>query len=366
MAFRSRYGKRSGLLLSFRRRPNRFLQVQRYLRREREGSLPPSMYGSRDILTKENWKDLIIKHNPKEALETIDKVHEKVKLREAGIPIPTTYLIIETEEDLERFNVWLRDRKEGFVIKPSKGHGGSGVLVVSRRVAQRFILPSNRGVESSYLLRHVQRVISGHYTRSVPDRAIVEERLVLSNRLRELMTPGLLDLRVVCFKGFPVMAMTRLPTKRSGGRANIHQGAIGAGISICDGKIVSATYLRKSIKRHPTSGKALIGFGFNMWEEILETSVNAAESMGMGFVGVDLTVAEGKGVTVLEVNKRPGLEIQNANRAGMKRRIRWVERYLRKNRLKEGEIGPGIKVELARSWDRAGWRRTKAPGMEEE
>jgi alpha-L-glutamate ligase-like protein len=366
MASKGRTRKRSGLLLAFRRRPNRFLQVQRYLRREQEGILPVSMYGSRDILTKEAWKDLIIKYNPKETLETIDKVQEKVRLKEAGVPIPETYLILEGEEDLESFDRWLTDRKDGFVIKPSKGHGGSGVLVVTRKVARRFILPSNRGVESSYLVRHVQRIISGHYTRKEPDRALVEERLVLSNRLRELRTPGLLDLRIVCFKGFPVMAMTRLPTKRSGGRANIHQGAIGAGISICDGKIISATYLRRTIKRHPTSGRALIGFGFNMWEEILETAVSAADCMGMGFVGVDLTVAEGRGVVVLEVNKRPGLEIQNANRAGMKRRIRWVERYLRKNRLKDGGIGPGIKVELARSWDRAGWRRsTETEPMEE-
>jgi glutathione synthase/RimK-type ligase-like ATP-grasp enzyme len=194
---------------------------------------------------------------------------------------------------------------------------------------------------------------------------MIEERLLLSKRLRELMTPGLLDIRVVVYRGFPIMAMTRLPTKRSGGRANIHQGAIGAGISISEGRIISATYLRRTIKKHPTSGKGLIGFQFYMWEEILEVSSEAGSCLGMGFVGVDLTVAEGKGVVVLEVNKRPGLEIQNANKAGLKRRIKWVERYLRKNRISENDIGPGIKAELSRNWDSAGWKKEEVISEEE-
>lgn len=353
-------GSRSkkGTFLGLRRRPpNRFKQVQRTIRKDIEGKLPVSWYGGRDILSKENWKDLIDKHNPKEVLETIDKLEQKARLKEAGVPIPETYLVLETEEDLERYVQWLKDRMTGFVVKPAKGHGGLGVLVVNRRIAQRYILTSGKGVETSYLMRHARRILEGNYTRKVPDRALIEEKLVLSRRLRELRTPGLLDIRVVVYRGFPIMAMTRLPSKRSGGRANIHQGAIGAGISISEGRIVSASYLRRAIKRHPTSGKAMIGFKFNMWEDILETASEAGSCMNMGFVGVDLTVAEGRGVVVLEVNKRPGLEIQNANRSGMKRRIKWVDRYLRRNKISEKDVGSGIKAELARNWDSAGWKK---------
>ena len=182
---------------------------------------------------------------------------------------------------------------------------------------------------------------------------------------RELRKPGLLDLRIVVYRGFPIMAMTRLPTRRSGGKANIHQGAIGAGISISEGRIIAATFLRRSITKHPTSGRALIGFRFNMWEEIMEVASIAGSCMNMGFVGVDLTVAEGRGVVVLEVNKRPGLEIQNANRSGMKRRIKWVDRYLRKNKVSGDDIGPGIRVELARNRDLAGWKKVTIDPEEE-
>lgn len=351
--------------LSLRRKPGRFKQVQKKLRKDREGKLPVSWYGGRDILTKENWKALIDRYNPKELMETLDKVEEKVRLREAGVPIPETFMIIETEEDLERFSKWMKESDGRFVVKPTKGHGGSGVLVVHGKAAKRYILTSGKGVEEDHIVRHTRRILEGVYTRNEPDRALIEERLVISRKLRELQTQGLLDIRVVAFKGFPIMAMTRLPTKVSGGRANIHLGAIGAGISISEGRIISATYLRRNIKRHPSSGRTLVGFKFNMWEEILEKAAEAASCIGMGFVGVDLTLAEGKGVVVIEVNKRPGLEIQNANSAGMKRRIRWVEKFLRKNGIDPKQVGPGLKSELSRDWDTAGWRKRRVPGEDE-
>ncbi|MGA1792867.1 MAG: sugar-transfer associated ATP-grasp domain-containing protein [Thermoplasmatota archaeon] len=347
-------------------RPNRFKQVQKRIRREKEGKLPLFWYGGRDILTKENWKALIDRYNPKDLMETMDKIEEKARLKGSGVPIPETYMIVETEEDLERFQMWVHGSNGSFVIKPAKGHGGAGILVVNKRVAKRYILTSGKGVEDGYLIRHAKRIIDGIYTKKEPDRALVEERLVISRKLRELQTPGLLDIRIVAFKGFPIMAMTRLPTKMSGGKANIHQGAIGAGISISEGRIISATYLRKNIKRHPTSGKALIGFKFNMWEDILEVAAEAAGSMGLGFVGVDLTLAEGRGVVVLEVNKRPGLEIQNANGAGMKRRIKWVQSFVRKNRIDHTVMGPGLKAELSRTWDAAGWKKVPPVGGTEE
>ncbi|MFO8052219.1 MAG: sugar-transfer associated ATP-grasp domain-containing protein, partial [Thermoplasmatota archaeon] len=333
--------KRRGLLPDlFRRRPNRFKQVQRHLKKGYRGRMPLSFYGTRDILTKEQWKKMISRYNPTDVLESIDKIEEKRKLREAGVSIPENYMIVEDEEDMENLNDWLGERKSGFVIKPSRGHGGSGVLVVQRKVARRYILTSGRGVEDHQIMRHVKRIIKGHYTKGVPDRAIVEEKLTLSRRLREIMTPGLADIRIVALMGFPLMAMTRLPTRRSGGKANIHQGAIGAGISISEGTISSATYIRRNVRSHPVSGCSLIGFRFNMWDDILETASAAADAMEMGFVGVDLTVDERKGVVVLEVNKRPGLEIQNANRSGLKRRIRWVERYVRKSGRGINELGP--------------------------
>ncbi len=344
-------------------RPSRFRQVQRELRRERDLKLPVSFYGKGDILEKDAWRGYLNKYNPRDLMESRDKLYQKEILGLAGIPIPGTLMTVADEEGLIPFQEWLAVRKEGFVIKPSQGHGGTGILVVERVVAKRFILPSGKGVEASYLARHAMRIINGRYLGGTPDTAMIEERIILSRKLRELSTMGLLDIRVVVFRGFPIMAMTRLPTKGSGGKANVHQGAFAAGISISEGRIISGTKGRKSSRRHPGTGRSLVGFCFNMWEEIMETASAASDAMGMGFAGVDLVLDDRMGVLVLEVNRRPGLEIQNANRAGMRRRIRFVERMIRKEKMDVPAIGPGIKAELSRSWDKKKWG---AAGEEDE
>jgi len=47
-----------------------------------------------------------------------------------------------------------------------------------------------------------------------------------------LGTYGLPDIRVIAYNMVPVMAMMRIPTKESGGKANIHGGACAVGIDI--------------------------------------------------------------------------------------------------------------------------------------
>jgi alpha-L-glutamate ligase-like protein len=359
-------GTISSLFGGFRRKPNRFRQVQRTLRRKREGKLPLPFYGGSDILTKEQWRKTVEKYNSLDMLKSLNKLEEKALLTKAGVQVPETYLVIETEDDIEDLRDWLEEWNEGFAIKPSSGHGGAGIKVIDRRVAGRFITISGKGIESSDILKHAERILKGVYTRGEPDRVIIERRLVLHRSLRELMTPGLPDIRVVSLMGFPMMAMTRLPTKRSRGKANIHQGAIGAGISISEGRITSATLFRKNVKNHPASGRQIVGFRFNMWESILETASLASDASGLDFVGVDLIVDSEKGVTVLEVNKRPGLEIQNANRAGLKKRLRFVESQIRASKGDIRSLGPGIKAELSRNWDSNDWKKVKHEETAEE
>ena len=296
---------------------------------------------------------------------SLGKVEQKLRLSERGVSIPDTYMVLDTVDDLDRLSEWMNEWRDGFVIKPSSGHGGSGVLVIDRKIGGRFYKPSGKHLESEIIRRHAERITEGVFTRGMEDSVLVEERLVLSSQIWELRTPGLLDIRVVVFKGFPLMAMTRLPTVRSGGRANIHKGAVAAGISISEGMITSATYNRRSVKRHPSTERTIIGFRFNMWDTILEQSSAAADAMGMGFAGVDLCVDKNKGVVVIEVNKRPGLEIQNANKSGLKKRMKFVNRSLRKEGIDPDTIGPGVKAEISRNWDGQNWEKPKEE-LEEE
>jgi len=47
--------------------------------------------------------------------------------------------------------------------------------------------------------------------------------------------------------------------------------------------------------------------------------------VGLGYLGVDVAIDETAGPLVLELNARPGLSIQNANRCGLKSRLKVIE-----------------------------------------
>src|SRR5690606_28920705 len=61
------------------------------------------------------------------------------------------------------------------------------------------------------------------------------------------------------------------------------------------------------------------------FEQILDICMRAADTSGLGYVGADIVVDENKGPVVLELNARPGLSIQIANRAGLLPRLHAVE-----------------------------------------
>ena len=48
--------------------------------------------------------------------------------------------------------------------------------------------------------------------------------------ISEIAVGGTPDIRIVLYRSVPVMAMVRLPTQASRGRANLHQGAVAAGV----------------------------------------------------------------------------------------------------------------------------------------
>jgi glutathione synthase/RimK-type ligase-like ATP-grasp enzyme len=112
------------------------------------------------------------------------------------------------------------------------------------------------------------------------------------------------------------MSMTRVPTKQSDGKANLHQGALGIAIDIASGVTTHAQFLGQSIDRHPDSGIALLGRTLPFWPEVLALAVRAAQAVPLKYLGVDISISPA-GPLLLEINVRPGLEIQNVNKRGM-------------------------------------------------
>jgi alpha-L-glutamate ligase-like protein len=162
--------------------------------------------------------------------------------------------------------------------------------------------------------------------------------------LAEISADGVPDVRVIVHRGIPIMSMTRLPTHRSRGRANLHQGAIGAGVELATGRILHAVLDGTPITRHPDTDRAVLGVVVPSFARVLEIAVAATDETGLGYVGADVVVDARKGPVVLELNARPGLAIQAANRAGLLPRLRAVTERVRAEAPLAERIALGIEI----------------------
>jgi len=256
-----------------------------------------------------------------------DKLVTKELCVAAGIPIPRLLAVARIHFELRELRGIL-ETLDSFVLKPAHGAMGNGIVVVHARETgpgargDRWVRSGGRSVGIEDLLYHAAGIISGLYALGgQPDVAMLEERLELHHELRKVSFEGVPDCRVIVFRGIPVMSMIRLPTHRSGGRANLHQGAIGAGIDLASGRTLHAILKSGSVRRHPDTDERVVGFRVPYFDQILETAVRATDTTGLGYVGADIVVDERYGPVVLELNARPGLAIQAANRAGLRPRL---------------------------------------------
>lgn len=283
-------------------------------------------------------------NNAKGRSTAASKIKTKTLLMKAGIPVPKIYVKFGGPKKLLKFN-WDK-LPDAFALKPSKGLGGEGIIVVKKRAKPEskskrkffifkrkindaknaWITTQKRKVTDEDLKLHVMDILEGAYSiGSVPDTAFIEEYVGRHKSLRKFSFRGTPDVRVIVYNQVPVMAMLRLPTKESGGRANLHQGAIGVGVDMATGVTTKAYWHGKYIKRKPGSKRKLHGIRIPQWETILETAIKAGNASGLGYYGADVVMHPEKGPMILELNYQPGLSIQLANGAGLRKRLDRVE-----------------------------------------
>jgi alpha-L-glutamate ligase-like protein len=254
------------------------------------------------------------------------KFATKILLRDNNIPCAEIYGVLGTSEDINDF-VWEKMLKD-FVIKPSNGYAGTGVVVFRQKVEENLWLDQlgNRWSLDDIKL-HCSDILSGQYSiHGSHHTVIIEERISVHPKLAKYSYKGTPDIRVVVFNSVPVMAMLRLPTEESGGRANVTQGALAVGIDLATGITTYAVaHKSESIQYLPGTKRKLNGIVIPEWEKILETAVRATNVAELTFCGVDLFIDKEKGPMVVELNAAPGLSIQAANRAGLRRRLERVE-----------------------------------------
>jgi len=257
-----------------------------------------------------------------------DKIATKRLCEEAGIPVPRLLAVASHHFELRGLLAALGDH-ESFVLKPARGAMGKGILVVVEREGANFLNSAGRRYSSDQFLYHASGIISGLYSLAGhADAAMVEERLQVGLFFANLAPAGVPDIRVIVYRGVPVMAMLRLPTRRSGARANLHQGAIGVGVDLVTGITRHAVMHGAPIRENPDSGEEVIGRKIQGISQVLEIAVAAADETGLGYLGADVVVDARSGPMILELNARPGLTIQLANGAGLRPRLQAVDARL--------------------------------------
>ena len=253
-----------------------------------------------------------------------DKLATKAALVAAGVPVPATLGTCAAPWELRALRT-MAARADGFVAKPARGAGGGGVLVVARVDGEHLWKPSGARLGWNDVVAHAADVLAGVYSLGGrEDALLVERRVVCEAAMTGLAWGGVPDVRVVVLRGVPLAAMLRLPTRRSDGRANIHLGGLGVGVDLADGRTTHAVAQGRAIAAHPDTGVALAGAVVPAWDDVVTLAVQAADAVGLGFLGVDVVVDAALGPLVLEVNVRPGLAIQLANRAGLRPRLAHV------------------------------------------
>jgi alpha-L-glutamate ligase-like protein len=280
---------------------------------------------------------MILDHNPRSKFPLVD---DKLRMRDLcekiTVPTPAVYAAVTCYAQLRQLDKILRHRDD-FVIKPNNGSGGRGILVVTGRQGPNFLRHNGELLSLDKLRQHMSDVLSGMYSLGGrPDEAIVQQRVRLHPAFEPVSYKGIPDIRVILYRNQPAMAMLRLPTKASNGRANLHQGGIGVGVDLATGITSHAVLRNRFCKLHPDTQVPLVGMQVPYWPEVLTMSRAVAEAVGLGYIGVDIIVDVAQGPMLLEANARPGLAIQMANNRGLVPRLAEIDRLLDTPRVVDG------------------------------
>ena len=181
----------------------------------------------------------LLPNNPRRLYELVDnKLRTKALAEAEGMCVAETYGVLRTPHDANIVEKILKGN-EAFVIKPTRGSGGKGIMVIDKKVGKNYIKPSGAEVTPADVKNHVSNILAGLFSLGGKrDYALIEYRVQPAKLLTDLSFQGAPDIRVVMLHGYPVMAMLRASTKESDGRSNLHQGALGIGVDIATGMTV--------------------------------------------------------------------------------------------------------------------------------
>lgn len=248
-----------------------------------------------------------------------DKLKTKAFLSAREIPVPKLIASIANRQDLEKFDFSTLPNE--FVLKPNLGYGGQGIIPIQSRTSKHFTGTDGQSYSVNNLHDHIKNILNGNFSiNDNQDKALFEKLIISDDILGRFSYKGLPDIRIIVHNLVPVMAMLRIPTKESGGKANLHQGAIGAGIDLAKGEITHLLHHNKIIKEIPEKG-SIKGLKIPFWDEILRIAGKAQLATNLGYMGADIAIDKHQGPVLLEINARAGISIQLANMTPLRKRL---------------------------------------------
>ncbi len=267
------------------------------------------------------------RYNPRKLYPLVDnKLKTKHIAVGAGVTVPKLIGTIQHQHEVGKIAAMVKEWS-GFCIKPARGSGGKGILVIMRQENGLFYKPNGSSCTANDLERHISNILAGLFSLGgKPDFVLVEDLIHFDNVFDGYSFEGVPDTRVIIFKGFPVMSMMRLSTASSDGKANLHQGAVGVGICLRTGRALRAVQYNQPIRYHPDTSKDLFDLEVPHWMKLLNLAASCYEMSGLGYIGTDMVLDKLRGPMLLELNARPGLSIQIANAAGLLPRLRQIEK----------------------------------------
>ncbi|MDY0164462.1 alpha-L-glutamate ligase-like protein [Desulfobotulus sp.] len=287
----------------------------------------------------------IAPYNPRHLYPLVDNKLKTKRLAQLfDIPTPTLRFVLTAQHEIKHVRRQLQGL-EGFAIKPAKGSGGKGILVISRCLENSFVKTSGKRLAEADVQRHLSNILAGLYSLGgTPDTVLVEDLIRMDPLFDGYSYQGIPDIRVIVFQGYPVMGMLRLATEASDGKANLHQGAVGVGLDLATGRGLRALQFGQPVTLHPDTRNPLDNIRIPDWEKLLILASRCHEMTGLGYIGADIVLDKNRGPLLLELNARPGLAIQMTNGEGLLLRLRKIETLAGVPRSPEERVSCAMKL----------------------
>ena len=166
-----------------------------------------------------------------------DKYLAKSILHKHNIACPRTYAVVDSIGRIQSAWNSVKEWNE-LVIKPAKGAGGKGILILKYKGGQWT--SQGKAISDQEVFTHIANIIFGIYSFGDSDIALIEEYIRPHQLFHEIFPEGVPDIRIILLKSIPLMGMLRMPTRESDGKANLHQGGLGIGIDMSNGTLLEA------------------------------------------------------------------------------------------------------------------------------